>query len=80
MRWGHGYTADIPIHGYDYLLHKTDDEKIIVVDDNWNFEVLYEFNSLMTNMGLRIGEDYIYNSMLKAKINTNSIYRLLGKL
>lgn len=74
----HRYTENIPIHGYDYLLHKADDEKIIVVDDHWDFEVLYEFNLLMTNMGLRIGEDYIYNSMLKAKINTNRIYRLLG--
>ncbi len=70
-------TEDIPIYNYDYLLHRPIDEKIIVVDDNWDFDVLYEFNTLMQNLGLRIGKDYTYNSMLKSKIDTNRIYRLL---
>ena len=64
---------------YDYLVNKPKDTKLIIVDDNWDFKILYEFNVMMSNLGLYIGEDYIYHSMLGVKIDTNRIYYLLDR-
>lgn len=76
---GGGYSGieDLQFYSYDYLLNIPSDTKIIVVDDNWDFEARYGFNVMITKLGLYIGEDYIYNTMVNGVLDTNIIYRLL---
>lgn len=66
----------LPVYSYSYLMTKPKDTKVIIIDDNWNFEVLHEFNLLMMKLGLVIGDDYIYHSLLQGKIIVSQICKL----
>ncbi len=70
--------GNIPTYTYDYMLTRPENIKILIVDDNWSFEVLHEFNLLMMKLGLIIGDHYIYHSLLQGKINIFQIYRLFN--
>ena len=77
MRGGQTKEGKLPVYTYDYLINRQKSIKIIIVDDNWEYKIQYEFNQMMQKLGLCIGEDYIYHSMISTKINTNRIYALL---
>lgn len=55
------------------------DTKVIIVDDSWTNKIQYDFNSMLCKLGLSIGEDYIYSSMLYSKIDTNEVIELMIK-
>lgn len=73
---GNERMQNIPVFTYDYLLSLPKNLKVIIVDDHWQFEILCEFHMLMSKLGLHIGRNYIYHSMMGGKVDTNTIYKL----
>ena len=69
-------TGDLPVYAYDYLLNLPANLRVIIVDDNWEFELICEFHILMLKPGLHIGSDYIYHSMMGGRVNANIIYKI----
>ena len=69
----------IQVYNSDVILNMPEDTKVILVDDLWTNEIQYEFNTMLSKLGLSIGDDYIYSSMLYSKIDTNRLYCLINK-
>lgn len=76
---GEENVSGIAVYDYQYLLTIADDTKIIIVDDCWEIEVQFEFNAMMIKLGLSLGADYIYSSMLHSKIDSNRLYTLVNR-
>lgn len=72
-------ASEIPVYDYQFLLNVPDDTKVIIIDDIWGEPVRHEFNSMLVKLGLDLGNDYIYSSMLTGKIDTNILYCLVDR-
>ncbi len=54
-------------------------QKLVVLDWGWADEVRIQFGKLLEQGGLKIGFDFIYESMQNGKIDTNIVFELTGR-
>lgn len=79
---GNSTRTDLPVYDNHYLLELPNDTIVVIVDDNWDEGIKYEFNTMMSKLGngrFVLGENYIYSSMLCGKVDTNKLYLLVDK-
>ncbi len=72
-------SNEVDVYSYDYLVNLPDDRIVLIIDDTWEIERLHEFHRLMQSLGMCIGDQYIFKSMLECRVNTNVIYSFVDK-
>ena len=63
---------------YDFGIITGLNKKVIILDFSWHTKARLLFRDFFEKHGLRLGIDYIYASLLEAKIDTNLIFELVN--
>lgn len=63
---------------YDFGIITGLNKKVIILDFSWHNKARLLFRDFFEKHGLRLGIDYIYASLLEAKIDTNLIFELVN--
>lgn len=71
------HQCEVPLYDYD-IMNKTD-KKIIVADTLWHNSIRHSFYGIINSGNLKLGENFIFESLQGGKIDTNLIFQLVNK-